>query len=291
MRVLTADERPAPHMTSSRRPLRRWPVPFAGICLVSAGLLAAMALPRQDEAAAPAAAAVSPAGAVSAPAWIDIVKPVEMFGVSAAGFDKLPRSYMARRNRLGGGRQDFLSLGVPDGTAPYLRLSIYRVGSEASADVPLFVDVARRAADAGLGIQKSGPPHAVTTRFGRFEAIDLELAGTSGLTCAGFRLGIASPDLRIAGLTCGPQRKPTTPADLTCLLERIDLNAAGDDEALARFFADSELSRDPSCAGAAMAPTPLHAPWLDDKPTPATRRAAARTGVKAQMNQRPSRTL
>ena len=258
---------------------------------MSVGLLAAIAMPRQDDAIASAASAVPSAAAVAAPAWIDIIKPVEMFGVSAAGFDKLPRSYLARRNRLGGGRQDFLSLGTPDGTSPYLRLSIYRVGSEASADVPLFVDVARRAADAGLGIRRSGTPYAVTTRFGRFEAVDLELAGQPELTCAGFRLGVASPDLRIAGLMCAPQRTPTTPAALTCLLERIDLNAAGDDEALARFFAGSELSRDPSCAGAAMAPTPLHAPWLDDKPAPATHRAAAKTGVKAQMNQRPSKTL
>jgi hypothetical protein len=32
---------------------------------------------------------------------------------------------------------------------------------------------------------------------------------------------------------------------------------------LARFFAEAELKRNPTCAGTALGPTPVHANWLD----------------------------
>ena len=39
-------------------------------------------------------------------------------------------SYAIRRQVEGGGRKDILTLGEPDGVAPYLRVEIYRPGSE-----------------------------------------------------------------------------------------------------------------------------------------------------------------
>ena len=40
------------------------------------------------------------------------------------------RSYAIRRHAEGGGRKDILTLGEPDGVAPYLQVEIYRPGSE-----------------------------------------------------------------------------------------------------------------------------------------------------------------
>ena len=179
------------------------------------------------------------------------------------------------------GRQDYLSAGTPDGLGPYLRLAVYRIGSEPAPDVPLFVDVARRAADASLGIRRSGTPYELTTRFGRFEALDLDVDSHAVPACTGFRVRIANPTLQMAGLVCGTPQRPFTRTALTCLLERIDLNSAGEDAPLAQFFAASELARNPACAGAAMAPTPLHAPWLDDKPS---RRPVTKTSANARLS-------
>ena len=66
------------------------------------------------------------------------------------------RCATASRRRRGG--RTFCRSARRDGLGPYLRLSLYRVGTEAPLDAPLFVDVARRAADTGLGIRHAGRP-------------------------------------------------------------------------------------------------------------------------------------
>ena len=283
MRGLVLDRRG----TVRSRVSRRWPLGLAAGLVLALGVLALMTMP--DAAAPERSTAPAPPVPPAAPAWIDIVKPVEMFGVSAPEFDKQPHAFVARRHLVGGGRQDFLSFGTPDGLGPYLRLSLYRVGTEAPLDAPLFVDVARRAADTSLGIRHAGGPYTVATRFGRFEAVDLDLASEAVPTCTGVRLLVPSPALRIVGLACGPRRRPLNAAALACLLERIDLTAAAEDPALSRFFAASELARNPACAGAAMAPTPLHAPWLDDPVAAAPSRRVAKTSRVS--NQKPAKPL
>jgi hypothetical protein len=48
----------------------------------------------------------------------------------------------------------------------------------------------------------------------------------------------------------------------------LDLNTAGEDRALAKFFADTELRRNPTCAGTRLTPATPHAAWLDEKEPP-----------------------
>ncbi len=206
------------------------------------------------------------------PIWADIVQPLQLFNVSAPALAKDARSYAARRNVAGGGRQDILTFGQPNGPSPYLRLQLYRVGSEAAPAAPLYVDLARAAAQADLSIGRSLTPVQMPTRFGDFELADMELTGEKipALPCLGFRGVALSGKFQISGFACGAKGKPIAQPALSCLIDRLDLNAAGDEKALAVFFAASELRRNPACAGTRFDPAATRASWLDrnDAPPP-----------------------
>jgi hypothetical protein len=214
--------------------------------------------------------ALAPAAGVAAvpippPAWTDVVRPIQLFDIETPELAKLAQSYTERRHQTGGGRQDVLTFGTPDAAA-YLRLTVYREGSEATAPAPFFVDMARRAAEAGLSVAKSQPPQAQATRFGSFEMAELTLLrdATPTAPCLGFRMSAPAAHLQMSGLACGtPARSPEA---LGCVLEHLDMAAAGDDRALIGYFADSELHRNPACLGGKLMPTPVHASWLDEKP-------------------------
>jgi hypothetical protein len=207
------------------------------------------------------------ASIVPAPAWADIIRPIPLFDVETPELTKLTHGYQARRHQTGGGRQDMLTYGAPD-EATYLRVIVYREGSEAVVPAPFFVDIARRAAEAGLSIAKSLPPQAQMTRFGSFEIADLTLQHdqTTIAPCLGFRMGASDAHVQISGLACGVPAKSRE--GLGCILEHLDLAGAGEDKGLVTFFAASELHRNPACLGGRLVPTPVHAPWLDEKPTP-----------------------
>lgn len=204
------------------------------------------------------------------PAWVDIDHPMELFDLSAPDLAQSERHYYARRHRMGGGRQDMLVFGDFDGAQPYLRLTLYRVGSETVPQSPLFVALARMAAQAGLSIVRSLSPAALETRFGSLEAADIDLAASTGATtpCLGFRGSALAGGFRMSGLACGTPARPLSQPALGCILDRLDLNSAGDDQALAEFFAASELRRDASCAGTVLAPTPSRTSWIDQADAP-----------------------
>lgn len=199
------------------------------------------------------------------PIWTDIVHPIQLFDLAAPELAKATLVYAARRHRIGGGREDILTLGQLKGASPYVRLLLYRVGAEAVPDAPLYVDLTRTAAQADLSIQRSFTPAQLPTRFGAFEAADVDLVGDtfSTVPCLGFRGAALAGKFKILGFACGGQAKPISRPALTCLIDRLDLNEAGADRELATFFAASELKRDPTCFGARLAPTAARASWLD----------------------------
>lgn len=195
------------------------------------------------------------------PVWTEIIQPLALFNVSAPALAKAARGYAARRNVAGGGRQDILTFGQPNGPSPYLRLQLYRVGSEPAPAVPLYVDLARAAAQADLWIGRSLTPVLMPTRFGAFELAEVELTGDKipAVPCLGFRGAALSGKFQISGFACGAEGKPITQPGLSCLIDRLDLNAAGDDKALAAFFAVSELRRNPACVGTRIDPAATRA--------------------------------
>jgi hypothetical protein len=178
------------------------------------------------------------------PAWVEITKPFRLFALAAPEWGREPTSYTAQRHRDGGGRRDHLTFGTFDTSQPWLHLTLYRRGSEEAASAPFFVDMARRAAPAGLAVARMGQPTALPTRLGRFEVADFTLAAHAGASgqstqCLGFRL--AEPRvLQIGGFACGVPGKPIDRHRLACTLDRIDLVAAGDDTDMRAFFAGAE---------------------------------------------------
>jgi hypothetical protein len=202
--------------------------------------------PRPD----PQAPAAAPAPAI---AWIEIARPYPLFALSSPILGNAQPLYTARRHSAGGGREDVLTFGQLGDQKAFLRLGIYRHGTEEAADPGYFVDMARRAAASGLGVTQADLPQALQTRFGAFESASLELSGPAGVkgrNCRGFRLEVAQPALTLGGFLCGGAEKQISAAELSCVIERIDLLAAGQDRALADFFGAAGSRKSRACAQA-----------------------------------------
>lgn len=242
--------------------------PIVLVGLLAAGL--ACVLMAVIQGTSPATPRVSPAfapAAPSAPAWLDIIKPIEIFSLEAADLAKSPRIYKARRILAGGGRQDTLAFGTLAGEEPALRLTLYRQGSETYAPAPAFADIVQLAAGAGLSVVRSGLPDLMTTRFGKFQVTNVTLSGgaASSAACSGFRLVLETPALTMIGLACGGKAAGMPRERLGCVLERLDLTSGADDRPLVEFFAATELQRNGTCAGMRLGPDMLHAAWVDDR--------------------------
>ncbi len=257
------------------RGMRRVPSLLAGFGMMCAAvaLLIVAILSLAAANAPPAGNGAEKAIAVSAMPtdWVDIVRPIQIFDLSAPERAKSSLHYAARRDATGATRQDILTLGTT-AESPYVRLVLTRFTGQTLADPPLFVDLARSAADAALSIARSQTPFAFPTRFGPFEEAEVELAAKTGktLSCLGFRGSALVGTFWISGFACGTDKEPMAQGELICLIDRLDLNEAGDDQALSGFFAASELRRNSACAGNALRPTGTHASWLDrnDAPQP-----------------------
>jgi len=214
------------------------------LVLATAGLL-------RDWPAPVDAPAVPPAPPV---AWIDIAKPYPLFELFAPGLGQVQPLYAARRHVQGGGREDVLTFGQFGGPKPFVRIGVYRHGAEEMVDAAYFVDLARRASAAGLGVTQADLPQALPTRFGDFESGGVALSGPENVTrgnCRGFRLEVASPALTMGGLMCGAGDDKIGAADLACVIDRLDLIAAGEDRELADFFGAAGGRKSRACADSA----------------------------------------
>ena len=216
-------------------------------------LVLAIAPPAERTAAAPA----------PAPAWVETAKPLPVYSFAAPEFAHAVASYGMRRHSTGGGREDVLTFGVFTGADAYLRIVVHRVGGEGAPNQTLFVESARRAAEAGLALDGLGRATAVLTRFGQAEWAEARIAAPGQAAaregCAVFRFAADEPALQVFGAACGPDGVAFTRRQMACLIGGLDLAAASDDDELQRYFARSELARDAACSGprphAAAAPT------------------------------------
>ena len=171
-------------------------------------------------------------------------------------------AHEARRHNPGGGREDIFTFGAPGGEHGFARVVAYRIGSEAGPPGTMFLEMARRAAEAGFAVARSAFPAPLPTRFGLLEVADLTLAGEAGeQRCMAWRMVADEQDLRVTGWLCGAEGKPVDRQTLTCFAERLDLPASQTDKGLRAFFSAVERPRSAGC------PSPRPA-------APATRRPA-----------------
>jgi hypothetical protein len=218
----------------------------------AAGFLAQWPQGGQDETPDLAAAPATPRPARLRPAWQEIQKPFHLFNLPAPELAHERQSYSARRHTTGGGRDDVLTFGEFAGTGAFLRLSVYRHGSEKTSDAAFFVDMARRAAPLGLSLGRANVAQTQSARFGEFEtaAMTMTQDRVTRENCRGFRFSATQLGLTIAGFACGAGDEAMSAPALACLLNRLDLVSAGDDQPLRDFFAAAEARGPRGCAEA-----------------------------------------
>ncbi len=200
-----------------------------------------------------------------ADAWVEVNRPIAIFGLAGTDFARLPQTYRARRHPAGGGRQDIVTFGEARVDAPFLALSFDRLGRTPTAARAFADDIEGMARDSGLGAVHASAPTALATRFGPFEAADIRLAeGGVQTPCLGFRNSSGGNGiLRIAGLLCGGAGRPAARDSLRCVIDRIDLVSAGDDTALQRMFVEAERRRGSACSPSPLTAAGSRITWLD----------------------------
>ncbi|SDQ89331.1 hypothetical protein SAMN05444161_0999 [Rhizobiales bacterium GAS191] len=229
------------------------PALFA-VALLLAGATLVLLLPGQSGATAPdepkpdepkVAAAPSPPALPPKPAFVPIIRPIRLFALEAPELVKAVANYDAIRSTGGDGREDDLSFGSAARTdALHLRLAIYRAGSEAGEASPLFVELTRRAAAAGLAVSKTTPGKPMRSKFGEMETAEVRLS-MQGVerSCLAFRRAVTGEALRLTGWYCAPAGAFAGRAGLACLIDRLALLSAGEDTALRNGFVSAERRR------------------------------------------------
>lgn len=195
--------------------------------------------------------------------WVPVARPLAMFAIDTPLFPREPRLLEARRHAGGGGREEIQTFGAPETGQGFARLVAYRPGSEAGPAGSLFLETARRAAEAGFAVNRSAVPVEMGTKFGAAETADVVLSrGANRHACIGWRILADDADLRLSGWMCGVEGRPADRLTLACALDRLDLIAAADDKAVRAYFARAERNRLPQCTMRG-APGARRAGWLD----------------------------
>jgi hypothetical protein len=205
------------------------------------------------------------------PLWEPIANPVPSYALDGPG-DRAPGTladaidwsegrpvtvsgpvptYTARRHS-GGGREDILVLGGP-GKPVHLRLEIRR-GVPEAASTSFYIDLVRRAAEAGLAVTRVAAPSPLATKFGPAEVASATFE--EGQACLAFRLMPGDLAFRIGGWLCQADERPADEARLACALERLVLMPGSDDAALRVFFAQAEQRRNSACSTLRLAAAP-----------------------------------
>jgi len=230
-------------LANGRRPL------IAAGCVLAAGVMAGVMAGFLAGAvwleASPAAADAAPR---PAPAWVEDAEGARLFAMPANAFGSAPAFHAARRQAAGPGRIEQLAFGSPEAGAPHLRLSLFRAGEEAGASVSFWLEMARRAGEAGLSLERAAAvPDVAPTRLGAFHVGALRVrSAESARACLGFRHEAAEPPLVISGLACLAAGERETREALVCALEGLTIADPVADPAAAAFFARAR-ARQPEC--------------------------------------------
>lgn len=185
--------------------------------------------------------------------WIPVADPEPLFKVRSLELVDLPSRYEVREHGRGG-RLDLMSFGDFGGPGLHLHVVVYRMGGEAPAPSTLFVDLARRAAESGVGVTALGTPMVHETKFGTAEIAGaaLNVAGRER-ACQAFRLDAVRSDAasaaphQILGWTCDDE--PVTDAEIACFIDHLSLTEATSDGQLQSLFAEAAHRQRPECGG------------------------------------------
>lgn len=211
-----------------------------------------------------------------ADAWVPVKRPILLYNLEAPDVEAASLNHrVAMRGK--NARQDTLTWNArgragSEKFKPAVHLVVERFEAAAPTFRPLYPDVASRAAEQGISIDRMNAPGEIQTKFGGVQAADAVLATEQGpLGCLVFRQ-IDTIGLVFAGWYCGSAQRPADRVSLSCFIDRLDLVGAGQDSALKKHFAGAERNRK-SCAGARQSGRRLT--WLDhEAPMPALKLSA-----------------
>ncbi|MFC4174128.1 hypothetical protein ACFOYU_19080 [Microvirga sp. GCM10011540] len=236
------DDAPDDWDERSHRRVRR-PLPWLRTILLSGlsiGVLVYLAQ-NQEKTEAPRPIGAIPASVLIAPPpqWRPISASPPLYGIDQ---DTLPLRVQAREH-VSGGREDTLVLGG-FGEAGHGRISVVQGFTEPSRS--FFVDIVRRAAEAGLSVTRDAQSRLVPTKFGPVEAAAVTLAGASEQECQAFRFADPEANFAFQGWLCGGGEQAVEEAQLACLIDKVSLLRT-DDPSLKAIFARAEAQRAQTC--------------------------------------------
>jgi hypothetical protein len=178
-------------------------------------------------------------------AWSAAARSYPAFAVSQFDLSGKTEAYEILRHP-DGGRKDVLRWAA-QGEKPIAELQIYRPGRESSQAGPPIAEIAARMDPDGMReLQAAG---VIDSKFGAVTLLGLSDRDGGARPCLGFIKGFDQPNLRISGWSCQGDTLPARRTAIGCILDRLILLAAGNDQKLAELFAHAELKRG-SCAPA-----------------------------------------
>jgi hypothetical protein len=208
------------------------------------------------------------------PEWIEIPRAQAAFALNASSLEGVEAHYVVRRHRPGGGRRDELTFGDPGTRRPYVRVVLYRPGTEGMAEPDPLEAVIEVASQSSIDADLQETNHKVVTKFGALPIVAMTVNGVAGPRhCIATAAAWSDPRLGLTAWWCNQGAELVAHGDFACLLDRLALMSAGGDDRLAEFFARAELRRR-SCGpdGSFVSPTPKrHDDWVYAKTAPRLR--------------------
>lgn len=277
------------HETQFAQKLRRIVNFGCVLALVSAAMMAALILPERDhdqtasiapprlEAAAMPAPIPEPAlqlASLEQADWQAVRRPVQLYHLEGPEVEGTDLSYQVS-SRGRDARRDLMSWRPRDGreeSRPTVIISVERFEGSQPTQRPFFADMASRASEQHLALERLSEISELRTKFGPMQVAEGLLKRDDKTTgCTLFRR-LDTGGLVIAGWYCAPAKRPLDRVALSCFLNRLDLVSAGRDQELKRHFAEAERQRG-ACVSARQSGRRIT--WLDhEAPMPALKLSA-----------------
>jgi hypothetical protein len=179
--------------------------------------------------------------------WQAVEKPAMPVSIDMPEWKGLGRSHEARRHARTRLREDLIAIGQPQSNGVYARLVLARsANGEPLPGGSFYLDVTRRAAQAGLAVIKSEAPSSLDTKFGPFEMAEFNMAtGSVTRPCFAFRGPEGESGIRMTGFVCGTAEKKPDPRQLTCFIDRLEPSI--EDRTVRDLFRGTEAFRSAAC--------------------------------------------
>ncbi|SCY17668.1 hypothetical protein SAMN02927923_00767 [Microvirga guangxiensis] len=175
-----------------------------------------------------------------APIWSPVAATPALYAI-----EKASAPHIEARQHTSGAREDILTLGR-FGDAHHVRLTLIQGSTDPARS--FFVDIVRRAAQAGLAVSRNAQSRMLATKFGSVEAAAMTLVGKIEQDCQTFRFADADSSFGFQGWVCGADALDD--AQLACFIDGIALGNAAS-PSLKALFVRAERNRTEACGPSA----------------------------------------